>query len=136
MRAEKETHRTGVAVLDMGDERIRNDQTAEAEERPDESRGLRNKSESASLFEKNKAEHFRARWLEIQSRFVDDPNVSVKDADELVTNVIRNITSTFADERISLESQWKRGDKVSTEDLRVALRRYRSFFNRLLSLES
>jgi Fic family protein len=134
MRAEKETHRTGVAVIDMGEERIRNDQTAE--ERPDESRDSRGKVESASLFEKNKAEQFRARWLEIQSHFVDDPNVSVKDADELVTNVIRNITSTFADKRISLESQWKRGDKVSTEDLRVALRHYRSFFNRLLSLES
>jgi hypothetical protein len=67
---------------------------------------------------------------------VDDPHISVKDADELVANMIRDITSTFADKRIFLENQWKRGDQVSTEDLRIALRRYRSFFNRLLALET
>jgi hypothetical protein len=134
MQAEKETHKTGVAVIDMNEERIRNDQTAE--ERPDESHSSQRKLESAALFEKNKAEQFRARWLEIQSRFVDDPHISVKDADELVANMIRDITNTFADKRIFLENQWKRGDQVSTEDLRIALRRYRSFFNRLLALES
>jgi hypothetical protein len=90
----------------------------------------------APLFEKNRAQDFRSQWLEIQSRFVDDPTVSVRQADELVTHVIDNITRTFADERTSLENQWHSGDKVSTEDLRMALRRYRSFFDRLLSLES
>ncbi len=90
----------------------------------------------APLFENNQAKDFRSQWLEIQSRFVDDPTVSVRQADELVTHVIDNITQTFADERTSLENQWHSGDKVSTEDLRVALRRYRSFFDRLLSLES
>jgi hypothetical protein len=134
MQAEKETHRTGVAVIDMNEERTRNNQTAE--ERPEESHGSQRKLESAPLFEKNKAEQFRARWLEIQSRFVDDPHISVKDADELVANMIRDITNTFADKRIFLENQWKRGDKESTEDLRIALRRYRSFFNRLLALET
>jgi len=134
MRAEKETHRTGVAVIDVGEARMRNDQIAV--DRPSENYGAMSEAEFAPLFESRVAEKFRAHWLEIQSRFVEDPNVSVKDADELVTNVIRNITRTFADKRVSLENQWKKGDKVSTEDLRVALKRYRSFFNRLLSLES
>lgn len=134
MRAEKERNRTAVAVVDMGEEQLRNDQIAE--ERQRESRHSWNEEKFSSLFEKHEAEQFRTHWLEIQSRFVDDPGASVKDADELVADVIMNITNTFADKRISLEGQWKRGDKVSTEDLRVALKRYRSFFDRLLALES
>lgn len=90
----------------------------------------------APLFENKRSEQFRNQWLEIQSRFVDDPAISVKEADELVDQVIKNITRMFADERNSLETQWNSGDKVSTEDLRMALRRYRSFFDRLLSLEA
>jgi|SRR5687768_54871 len=120
------------------EEQMRNEQIAE--ERAEE-RNVHNKNDIhdeenfAPLFENNEAEQFRAQWLEIQSRFVDDPSVSVKDADELVANVIKNITRTFADKRTSMETQWKSGD-VSTEDLRVALKRYRSFFDRLLTLES
>ena len=94
---------------------------------------MREDENFAPLFENNEAEQFRSQWLEIQSRFVDDPSVSVKDADELVAKVITNITRTFADKRTSMEAQWKSGD-VSTEDLRVALKRYRSFFDRLLTL--
>jgi len=91
----------------------------------------------APLFENDEAEEFRSHWLNIQSRFVDDPRASVKEADELVANVIKSITRSFADRRISLESQWNSGEnKISTEDMRVAIKRYRSFFNRLLSLES
>ena len=89
----------------------------------------------APLFEDKRAEEFRNQWLEIQSRFVDDPSVAVKEADELVSQIIQNVTRMFANERTSLENQWNSGDKVSTEELRVALRRYRSFFNRLLTLE-
>jgi hypothetical protein len=33
-----------------------------------------------------------------------------------------------------LRKKWRRGDNVSTEDLRVALQRYRAFFDRLLSV--
>jgi hypothetical protein len=102
----------------------------------EENRGSRNEEDFASLFENNEAERFRTQWLEIQSKFVDDPSVSVKDADDLVAEVIKNITRTFSDERLSLENQWKSGGKVSTEDLRVAMKRYRSFFNRLLTLGS
>ena len=106
------------------------------EERSDQNKNsMRDDENFAPLFENNEAEQFRSQWLEIQSRFVDDPSVSVKDADELVANVIKNITRTFADKRTSMETQWKSGD-VSTEDLRVALKRYRSFFDRLLTLES
>ncbi len=92
--------------------------------------------EFVPLFVNNEAEKFRSQWLDIQSRFVDDPGDSVKKADELVEDVINNITKTFAQERTSLENQWTSGDNVSTEDLRVAIKRYRSFFNRLLTLES
>jgi hypothetical protein len=90
----------------------------------------------APLFENKRADQFRTQWLEIQSRFVDDPSVSVREADELVNQVIQNITRMFADERNSLETQWNSGDKVSTEELRMALKRYHSFFDRLLSLEA
>ena len=134
--------------VDTGEERMRNEQITEEtrEENGKENRNVRNdnqnvnsdvKSEEdfAALFEDNEAEGFRTKWLDVQSRFVDDPSVAVKDADDLVADVIKNITRSFADKRISLESQWKSGD-VSTEDLRVALKRYRSFFNRLLTLQS
>jgi hypothetical protein len=96
-----------------------------------------NDEDFAPLFENDEAEQFRSHWLNIQSRFVDDPGASVKEADELVANVIKSITRSFADRRISLENQWNGGENnISTEDMRVAIKRYRSFFNRLLSLES
>ena len=121
-------------VVETSEEQMRNEQIAE--ERKDQNKNSMREDENfASLFEHNEAEQFRSQWLEIQSRFVDDPSVSVKDADELVAKVITNITRTFADKRTSMEAQWKSGD-VSTEDLRVALKRYRSFFDRLLTLES
>ena len=130
-----------VDTLDTGEERMRNEQIIEErreENRTDNrnvSRDQSREEDFAPLFEDNEAEGFRAQWLEIQSKFVDDPSVSVKEADDLVAEVIKNITRSFADKRISLESQWKSGD-VSTEDLRVAMKRYRSFFNRLLTLQS
>jgi hypothetical protein len=122
-------------VVETSEEQMRNEQIVE--ERSDQNKNSPREEENfAPLFEKNEAEQFRSEWLEIQSRFVDDPSVSVKDADELVANVIKNITRNFADKRTSLETQWKSGDDVSTEDLRVALKSYRSFFDRLLTLES
>jgi len=108
-----------------------------AEVGTDETKTSTRDEDFAPLFENAEAEEFRSHWLEIQSRFVDDPGASVKDADELVANVIKSITRSFADKRISLESQWNSGENnISTEDMRVAIKRYRSFFNRLLSLES
>jgi hypothetical protein len=92
--------------------------------------------ELAPLFENNAAEKFRTRWLAIQSKFVDDPSASVKEADDLVADVIQGITASFADRRGSLEKNWNGGSEASTEDLRQALKQYRSFFERLLSLQS
>jgi hypothetical protein len=88
------------------------------------------------LFEEDASRKFRSRWLTIQSKFVDDPKDSVKQADDLVADIIKNVTMSFADRRVSLEKQWNSGEDISTEDLRVALKRYRSFFDRLLTLES
>jgi len=88
------------------------------------------------LLEEGEAEEFRSRWQDIQTEFVDDPSHSVENADELVARVINSITENFASERTSLEVQWNRGKEASTEDLRIAITRYRSFFNRLLTLES
>jgi hypothetical protein len=135
----------------MDEERDRNrdmDDVEEARQRPvEEERPLERTTERTApadtdrdelvpLFEGNAAEKFRTRWLAIQSKFVDDPSASVKDADDLVADVIQNITSNFADRRGSLERQWSGGGDTSTEDLRLALKQYRSFFERLLSLQS
>ena len=76
---------------------------------------------------------FQERWKEIQTRFVDEPRGAVEDADGLVANLMQQLAEGFAAERERLEAQWGRGEDISTEDLRVALQRYRSFFQRLLS---
>ncbi|MEU6476423.1 hypothetical protein ABZ858_05930 [Streptomyces sp. NPDC047017] len=75
---------------------------------------------------------FRDRWREIQSKFVDDPREAVHTADTLVADVMQTLAATFAHHKQDLEGQWSQGERVDTEDLRKALRRYRSFFNRLL----
>ena len=84
------------------------------------------------LLNQEDSEQLRTRWNEIQGWFVDDPRAAVQQADTLVSDVIDKITQMFANERGSLEGQWKQGDDVSTEDLRQALQHYRSFFKRLV----
>jgi hypothetical protein len=79
------------------------------------------------------AETFRARWTDAQTGFVDAPREAVKQADELVVDLMKHLAATFADERSRLEQQWDRGDEVSTDELRGAFQRYRSFFERLLA---
>jgi hypothetical protein len=96
--------------------------------------GSQPEEESPALFEQAALEDFRSRWGTIQTGFVDDPGASVKQADELVAAVMKRLAEVFAGERANLEKAWAKGDDVSTEDLRVALRRYRSFFDRLLSV--
>jgi hypothetical protein len=91
-------------------------------------------SESIPLFSESETGDFRSQWIKIQTCFVDEPRGTVKDADKLVAAVIQRLAEGFAKERSGLESQWDRGYNVSTEDLRVALQRYRSFFDRLLKL--
>ncbi len=87
-----------------------------------------------SLLPSNELDQFRGCWQSIQTGFVDEPKKSVQDADALVASLMKRLAETFADERSKLEDQWNQGDNVSTEDLRLALRRYRSFFDRLLSV--
>ena len=86
------------------------------------------------LFAQNDMQDFRARWEKIQIGFVDEPPKAVQQADELVASAIKRLAEVFATERRKLEAEWAKTDNVSTEDLRVALRRYRSFFDRLLSV--
>ena len=77
---------------------------------------------------------YRTRWEAIQTGFVDQPRAAVEQADALVSQVVTRLTEVFTRERSTLEGQWTKGDDVSTEDLRIALTRYRSFFQRLLSM--
>ena len=86
------------------------------------------------LFATDESEDFRRRWTDIQAGFVDEPRQAVENADSLVASAIKRLAEMFARERSSLEQQWAQGGDVSTEDLRLALRRYRSFFDRLLSV--
>jgi hypothetical protein len=89
---------------------------------------------NAALFPENESRDFHKRWTDIQTAFVDEPRQAVERADELVAEVIKRLADSFARERSRLEGQWGRGDNVSTEDLRVALQRYRAFFDRLLNI--
>jgi hypothetical protein len=89
---------------------------------------------SAPLFEQSALQDFRSRWGAIQTGFVDNPGGAVMQADELVAAVMKRLAEVFADERANLEQEWAKRNDVSTEDLRVAIRRYRSFFDRLLSV--
>jgi len=86
------------------------------------------------LFPENEHSDLRRRWDEIQQGFVDQPRKAVEEADNLVASTMKRLADVFAQERSGLEGQWDRGDNVSTEDLRVALQRYRSFFQRLLAV--
>ncbi|MGW9448872.1 hypothetical protein [Streptomyces sp. NPDC055632] len=76
---------------------------------------------------------YRERWREVQGRFVDDPREAVHSADELVADVMKTLAAAFAEHKQTLEGQWSEGREADTEALRVALREYRSFFNRLLT---
>jgi hypothetical protein len=87
-----------------------------------------------ALFSDAAIQDFRSQWTALQTGFVDEPRRSVKQADELVARVMHDLASTFSEERKKLEQQWEQGDKVSTEELRLVLRRYRSFFDRFLSI--
>ena len=89
---------------------------------------------STQLFPSNELQDLRTRWKDIQTGFVDEPRKAVEQADSLVASAMKRLAEVFAQERSGLEQQWDRGDNVSTEDLRVALQRYRSFFDRLLSV--
>ena len=112
--------------IDIDRERGAVDYPSAVDSQPEES--------SAPLFEQNALQDFRSRWGAIQAGFVDNPGGAVMQADELVAAVMKRLAEVFADERANLEQEWAKRNDVSTEDLRVAIRRYRSFFDRLLSV--
>lgn len=89
--------------------------------------------ERQPLLPADQAEQYKSNWETIQASFVDEPREAVEKADRLVADLMQRLAAGFSEERERLESQWEKGGDVSTEDLRVALTRYRSFFNRLLS---
>jgi hypothetical protein len=105
-----------------------------AEERMESGDEVTTSEKLEALFTPDAANDFRSEWTNIQARFVDDPRQAVRDGDELVARVMKSLAESFANERGRVESQLQDGGNASTEALRVALRRYRSFFERLLTL--
>jgi len=106
---------------------------APAAGRPDPNRQPQ-EDDREPLLAKDVVQEFRSRWDQVQTGFVDEPRAAVERADELVAQAIKRLAENFATARNRLEEQWDRGDNVSTEDLRVALRKYRAFFHRLLAV--
>ncbi|MFC9250339.1 hypothetical protein [Amycolatopsis thailandensis] len=105
---------------------------AAAPERAGDTAAEHGEDEAQTLFDNVDVDRFRDSWQGIQTAFVDDPQRAVREADELVAVVIQNLATTFADHKKELEAEWSQGEPA-TEDLRIALRRYRSFFNQLLN---
>lgn len=120
--------RPQVAATDQGSEAVRQAgaDVADGDTTP-------STSSAGPLLASNDAEAFRARWTDVQNGFVDAPRQAVEQADGLVAELMQHLARTFADERDTLERQWDRGDEVSTDNLRTAFQRYRSFFERLLA---
>jgi hypothetical protein len=127
-------------VTDTTPPNVDDTRVADTPQTTDEARFAREQASDAPAIDHETAllpgtdqQGFMGRWEEIQIRFVDDPRRAVEDADQLVALVMQRLADGFAEERERLEGQWGRGEDVGTEDLRVALQRYRSFFRRLLS---
>lgn len=91
---------------------------------------------SGTLFPPEIVQDLRNRWTRVQAGFVDEPRTAVQQADELVAAAMKRLAEGFSGQRSALERQWDRGGDVSTEDLRLALRKYRSFFERLLAIQA
>jgi hypothetical protein len=125
-----ETSATDVPADDVGVQPRQPEQHPTTGDRSAEQREV----ERTPVMSGDAAEQYRARWQETQADFVDDPRSAVATADALVAEVMKRVAEEFANERNGLERQWNEGGEASTEDLRVAFQRYRSFFSRLLSL--
>jgi hypothetical protein len=106
----------------------------EGQPEQDERREDGQSEQEQELFGSDELQGFRSRWEEVQAGFVDEPREAVQRADELVSDLMTKLTSGFDQTRSGLEEQWNKGEEASTEDLRVALTRYRAFFNRLLKI--
>ncbi|MCX4545452.1 hypothetical protein [Streptomyces sp. NBC_01565] len=120
----------GEATADMPGDTRSGDEESAAASGPD--RPLSATDEDEPLLDAAEAERYRTKWNEVQGQFVDDPQDAVRSADGLVAEVMQDLARTFATHKEDLEGQWGKGEQVATEDLRLALQRYRSFFNRLL----
>lgn len=101
---------------------------------PATGRAAADETRQVDLFPDEELVGYRTRWDAIQTGFVDQPRAAVEQADALVSQLMTRLSEVFTRERSTLEGQWTKGDDVSTEDLRIALTRYRSFFHRLLSM--
>ena len=110
------------------------DPALEKQDLPGSSEEVHEEAQLAPLFLPDVSKAFRAHWDAVQIGFVDDPKRAVREADELVAQVMKSLAETFSKERAMLEGRADQVEQASTENLRVALRRYRSFFQRLLSL--
>jgi hypothetical protein len=100
---------------------------------PQGGRPATNAAAETPLLSNSELSDLRSQWSNIQAEFVDEPRRSVQQADQLVATAMQRLAEGFANERATLEKQWDSGDQVSTEELRVALQRYRAFFGRLLN---
>lgn len=116
------------AASSQGSESTRGDQSSAIN-----SGANRESQEATALFPDDEAKGYQTRWQDIQAKFVDEPKDCVEEADSLVAEVVQQLATRFAEQRSQLEEQWSKGSEVSTEDLRQALRHYRSFFERLLA---
>jgi hypothetical protein len=128
--------RTSGRAADMPPGAAESERSAEpgpAQPSPEHAAHGRSDSAHAALFPGDEANQLRSRWGDIQAGFVDEPRRAVEQADSLVAETMKRMAEVFARERAHLEGQWDRGDQVNTEDLRIALQRYRAFFDRLLS---
>jgi len=127
------TDATRMARADaVGTDATRVDATRDT--RADTPRGTRTSEALEPLFTPDLTDTYRQRWTAIQTGFVDDPRQAVRNGDELVAQIMTNLANSFAEERHRVEAQLDETGEGSTENLRIALRRYRSFFERLLSL--
>ncbi len=110
------------------------DETVVAQHEPAQQKPTDNADGAVALFTDDEVDQYRTEWRGLQSDFVDSPRDAVQHADQLVAQVIQSLATTFADHKKSLEGQWSKGEQVETEELRVALRQYRAFFDKLLSV--
>ena len=113
---------------------IRTDSNTQAVTSDDTRNEIGSELKTTPLFPEDELQSLRTNWDRIQTAFVDEPRKAVEQADSLVASTMTRLADVFAQERSKLEGQWDRGDSISTEDLRIALQRYRSFFQRLLAI--
>jgi hypothetical protein len=123
-----------LSTSDLVDAADRAEQEPPGEPASDDDRPRPVDTGHAPLFAAGDAEAYRTQWSAIQTGFVDEPRKAVSEADALVAAVMKRLAEIFADERQQLEARWERTDNVSTEELRQAMQRYRSFFERLLAV--